>query len=483
MKKMLKWLLGLIKSGEIWHLFFFIPGVFRTHRRAFMRELYTEFNHFHFTKERSTKQLEGLHQLMARDGRIRISMEGAELGTHVLVLEKGTWVRPDLLYRYEQVLRSQGEELVLHTRAVGLDKKGRLVPGTLFQEPRKTFFPYEMAPVRLEGLLIPRALYSPGVSSHELEARGAKFLGIPLPLLGKRSKTVQQGDFVGEFENYVAAKGLPWKIEPGLLPGSVRAIPALVGKPKIQAIVPFKENRALTLAAIHSLLKSEGVEVMITAVDNGSRDRSIGETLKGLGCEVLRIEEPFNYSRLNNVAVRQTRRPQELLFFMNNDAEMAPDALLELSRWIDQPRIGMVGARLHYPSGGLQHGGVALDPSTAIPGAVNYHHPEIGLPFEKCTQARLIRIVDAVTAAAALIRRDRFLALGGFDELLYPIAYSDTNLAHRLSQQGYLSLYTPYAVGTHHESLTREPGLHEDFDRSQFLRNIRHPDLAWEGED
>ena len=67
------------------------------------------------------------------------------------------------------------------------------------------------------------------------------------------------------------------------------------------------------------------------------------------------------------------------------------------------------------------------------------------------------------------VPKGRFLSVGGFDELLYPIAYSDTHLAHKLAMRGLKSLYTPYAAGLHHESLSRQAGLLEDFDRSIFL--------------
>jgi len=47
---------------------------------------------------------------------------------------------------------------------------------------------------------------------------------------------------------------------------------------------------------------------------------------------------------------------------LNNDVELEKNAILEMSRWIEQPNIGIVGCRLHYPNGLLQHGGVGIHP-------------------------------------------------------------------------------------------------------------------------
>ena len=464
-------------------LFFFRRQI-KTHRRRALREFYNEMAHLHYTEvgRQEKKTLRGLHELLSHDKKIRFSIlikgkdkkaeasalnqtapflevidEGeAPTGTHILVLEEGDRMRVDLLYRYEQILRTKRDEnLVLYTSAVRLDSLDRLTPGMLHAELRPLHFPYEFMPMALPGLLIPKRFFQPHLTPWDLDALGARFLGIPLPLLGKRSVDPIEPNLA----SYIEKKGLSWDLQ------GERAVPKLDYLPHVQVIVPFKDHRSLTLAAVRSIQRSLGVKTFITAIDNQSQDPTLAEELRALGCEVIPIDEPFNYSRLNNLAVQKTSHPQELLFFMNNDAEIAPDALLEMCRWIKEPKIGLVGCRLHYPDGSLQHGGVRLDIRDALPGALNWIHNE-------SATSNYPHIADAVTAAASLTKREHFLSVGGFDEILYPIAYSDTHLAHKLSQKGLLTLYTPYATGIHHESTTRKPGLLEDFDRSQFLQDF-----------
>jgi GT2 family glycosyltransferase len=83
-----------------------------------------------------------------------------------------------------------------------------------------------------------------------------------------------------------------------------------------------------------------------------------------------------------------------------------------------------------------------------------------------------LHIVDAVTAACALVKRSLFIEVGGFDELCYPIAYSDTNLAVKIANKGFKNFYTPYARGVHHESVSRKLESLEDVESSRWLHNL-----------
>lgn len=477
------------------------------HRRRFLRDFYFETTQLKYT-EHPVSMVKGLHQLLAQDKRFfftilietgdplqpeyRKMLESAYnqtapnyevvvkgqaiLGTHILLVSKHDWLRPDLLFRYEQVLRLQTEEkTVLSCHAVTLDKQDCIPDGSLTPQNRSLHLPYEFEPFELFGVLVPKALYEPSLTGYELylalDLKGAKFLTVPLPLIAERKylapKKTAQG--LESFNHYIKAKKLEWHIEPGMVPETFRAIPALNKIPSVQVIIPFKDQKALTLQAARSILASQGVLVEVTAVDNGSQDPTLSRELQALGCKVLFVPEPFNYSRLNNLAAK--RSTAELILFMNNDVELEPEALLEMCRWVYQPSLGLVGCRLHFPHGPLQHAGVKIDQEEGFRSDMNWIHRDWNLPLGQSRFGRLLHIDDAVTAAAALIQRSHFELVGGFDETFYPIPYSDTNLALKLRQNGLYSFYTPYAKGTHHESVSRKAGCREDFDRSLFLHH------------
>lgn len=414
-------------------------------------------------------------------------------GFFLFLLRSDAWIRPDFLYRCEQYLRffpDLIEHACLYTDEAEISGWDDPIPGTrVKKEPFKT--PYLFRNIVGQTLLTPRHLWlrSGGIPADlesedaewglalRLDLAGAHFFHLPFPLYAHRSHVCKQSKeelLLAELSAYSAAKGLKWSWSLGDIDKTFRAIPvdtpSSTQTPLIHAIMPFKEQKALTLKTIDSLMRQQNVRLCITAVDNGSADSSIGQEIEARGGEVLRIEEPFNYSRLNNLAVEKSSfsAAADWLLFINNDVELKEDALLEMSRWISQPGIGVVGCRLSYPNGLLQHGGVAIE-RIFSPHLVGWVHREAHRPLEKQRESRILGVVEAVTAACILMQRKIFFEVGGFDEVWYPIAHSDTNLAVKLKKRGLLSFYTPYATGIHHESISRARENLEDVESSEWM--------------
>jgi GT2 family glycosyltransferase len=416
----------------------------------------------------------------------------AATGNYLLLFNGIDWIRPDLLFRYEQTLRilPLPDTTVLYCNEYQINEWDHPIPLSHITKPQRPSFPYLFADDIGNGVLIPKTLWEHigGVQNNNsttydlalrLDLAKAHFYNIPLFLYASRPTsnlpitlfTEKAG--IAALQEYVNAKQLEWKITPGYTPKTHRALPPIPEAP-IHVIVPYREQKELTLCAIKSALKQKNIHLQITAIDNGSTDLTIAEELRALGVEVLTINEPFNYSRLNNLAVAKTRIGQdcETLLFLNNDVDLEEDAVAEMSRWIDQPQIGMVGCRLHYPDGSLQHGGVDLYPRGPIT-RMTWEHIERFSTFDKTMNlTKRLRITKAVTAACAMVKRQTFLDVGGFDEVWYPIAYSDTNLAVKLAMKGLWCLYTPYAVGIHHESVSRSCDNIEDYENSRWLHQL-----------
>ena len=113
------------------------------------------------------------------------------------------------------------------------------------------------------------------------------------------------------------------------------------------------------------LTQTDYPDIEILIVDNGSVE---GATLRLLQraqhdprVRVLPQPGPFNWSALNNRGVREAKGA--LLLLLNNDVEVVtPDWLAAMAGHAMRPDVGVVGARLVFPDGGLQHGGVLLGP-------------------------------------------------------------------------------------------------------------------------
>jgi O-antigen biosynthesis protein len=231
-------------------------------------------------------------------------------------------------------------------------------------------------------------------------------------------------------------------------------------EPLVSVIIPTR-NRADVLArAIEGLLgRTDYLTLEVLIVDNGSDEPSALALLARLEHDgrvrVLRSPGPFNYSALNNRAVAAATG--DLILLMNNDLDVInPDWLREMVSHAIRPGIGAVGAKLLYPDGTIQHGGVTVGVG-GVAGHQYLRKPRGDLGY--FGQLRLVRAVTAVTGACLLLRREAYLEVAGLDEVSLPVAFNDIDLCLKLVAHGYRNLWTPYAELYHVESVSRGSDL------------------------
>jgi GT2 family glycosyltransferase len=226
--------------------------------------------------------------------------------------------------------------------------------------------------------------------------------------------------------------------------------------PLVSAIVPTRDGGDTLRRALDSLLtRTTYPRLEVIVVDNGSRNRATLELLDELAgsrrVRVLHDSRAFNFSALNNLAVRETHG--EVLALVNDDIEaLDPGWLAEMVSHAVRPDIGAVGAKLLYPDGRIQHLGIV----TGLFGLVGHLHRGLS-PNERgwISVTERVRSVSAVTAACLVVRRDLYHRAGGLDEVHLPVAYNDVDFCLRLEQAGYRNVVTPYAMLVHHESKSR----------------------------
>ena len=133
---------------------------------------------------------------------------------------------------------------------------------------------------------------------------------------------------------------------------------------RVSLIIPTRDNAAMLSACIDSIRKRtryQNYEILI--VDNGSVEKRTIELLDKLRTDpsirVLPQPVPFNFSALNNAAVRASSG--DVVGFINDDIEvLAEDWLEQMLILAEQERVGCVGAKLIYPDRRIQHGGIVL---------------------------------------------------------------------------------------------------------------------------
>jgi GT2 family glycosyltransferase len=249
--------------------------------------------------------------------------------------------------------------------------------------------------------------------------------------------------------------------------------------PLISIIVPTRDAMALLRQCVESVLEKTTYPAFeLLVVDNQSTEPEALSYLDGLAgrsaARVLRYDRPFNYSAINNFAAREAKG--EILCLLNNDTEViSPDWLEEMVGHLVQPQVGAVGARLLYPDGRVQHGGVTVGPG----GCADHLHAELprGHPGY-CQRAVIAQELSAVTAACMLTWKRLYEELGGLNEHALPVAFNDVDYCLRLRDAGYRVIYTPHAELYHHESGSRGIDTTRR-ERRRARREIKYMRTRW----
>jgi len=248
---------------------------------------------------------------------------------------------------------------------------------------------------------------------------------------------------------------------------------------RVSIVIPVHGQAALTRRCLEALLPDlpPGCEVLV--VDDASGDetpallREFDDRIR-----TLSLAENVGFARACNAGAEAAAG--ELLIFLNNDTEPRAGWLDALLRCADgQPQAEIVGAKLIYPNGTVQHAGVVF-------GQDGYpHNLYAGLP-ENHPAVERSRRLQAVTAACMLVRRAAFEQAGGFDAG-YENSLEDVDLCLRIGVAGGEVHYCHEAVVTHLESASR--GRRDRFARSvelyrrRWRESVRRDDLSIYAED
>jgi O-antigen biosynthesis protein len=228
-------------------------------------------------------------------------------------------------------------------------------------------------------------------------------------------------------------------------------------RPSVAVIIPFRDQIDITQRCVEALLSNTlWDDWRVVLVDNGSvSDEAIKycETaVLDARITVMRVDEPFNFSRLNNLAVRA--HPAEYVVFLNNDVlvKQAQWLRIMVDEALADPKVAIVGAKLLYPDRTVQHAGVVL----GVGGVAD--HAFRGIPSDDggyLSRANCAQQYSAVTAACMLCRTDVFLDVEGFDEHQLKVAFNDVDLCLKIGSRGWKVVWTPDIVAEHQESLSR----------------------------
>jgi len=214
----------------------------------------------------------------------------------------------------------------------------------------------------------------------------------------------------------------------------------------VSVIIPTQGNTPLLTRCLATMLRStmQTARLDIMVINNGPPLHTIPPMPWPIA---VRTEtRAFNWSAYNNAAAAHSRA--DFLLFLNDDVEAIHTG------WLDSmlaaamsSNVAVVGAKLLYPDGTIQHMGITFS-EAGDPLHIARHRPRTDLspadPFK----------VRAVTGACLLTTRAIFQQLGGFDER-FAFSYNDVDYCLRVQRAGHQVCVLPQAELVHLETATR----------------------------
>ena len=232
----------------------------------------------------------------------------------------------------------------------------------------------------------------------------------------------------------------------------------------VSIVIPTWNGRQLLDAFLPSVVEAAAryatesqARIEIVVVDDGGEDDTLGWlAARAADWPVVirgfRQDRNLGFGAASNRGVREAA--YNLVFLLNNDVAVAPDAIGPLVARFGEPAAGGALFAVHCrvldfatgrEVGTGKIGGFAR-------GFLRVHKSYV-------TRDPAIRPLDSVFASggSAMFDRSAFLALGGFDPLFAPFYLEDVEISYRAWKRGLRVGYEPRAVVRHRFSSTIEP--------------------------
>jgi len=234
--------------------------------------------------------------------------------------------------------------------------------------------------------------------------------------------------------------------------------------PKVCIIILNWNGKELLKDCLSSIFKlTDYPNYKVIVVDNGSTDGSVEFVKKNFPkADVLALDKNYGFSKGNNIGIKyalKKYKPKYILLLNNDTKIIQKDWLTKLVETAESDeKIGIVGPKLIYPDGRIQHAGIDIK---------NLKHRGIYEPKSMYTK---IEGIDAVTGTCLLISLKTISKIGCLDEVYSPFSFEDVDFCLRAKRQGFKIIFNGKVVLIHREGVSTRKKMSAE--RSYFiLRN------------
>lgn len=216
---------------------------------------------------------------------------------------------------------------------------------------------------------------------------------------------------------------------------------------KISVIIPAYNDLPGVLTCLNSLraLASDNSGIEYLVQDDASPDVEYKALIPHEIATVQRNEANCGFAQNCNNGAARARG--DVLLFVNQDVYGVPQFSqgwdIPLREAFDDPRVGIVGARLLFPDGRVQSAGGRFD------AARQPFHPCLGWSQVNHPDVSTARDMPWVTGAAIAVRRWVWETLGGFDPVYVRGYFEDVDLCCKAWDAGIRVRYEPAITFIH----------------------------------
>jgi GT2 family glycosyltransferase len=223
-------------------------------------------------------------------------------------------------------------------------------------------------------------------------------------------------------------------------------------EPRVTIVIPNWNGSELLEKCLESIERNTRYDNhKLVIVDNGSTDGSIKIIENSnIDAEIIKNDKNRGYITANNQAFEQYPHTEYYLL-LNNDTVICQNGWLEeLVKYAQKNDSDILGCKLLYPSGELQHGGGIIGPGWPPAAQIS-----INSDVQK-GQENSFWCPDYVTGAAMLVQENVISHFDGFDGIFNTAYYEDTDLCVQADRAGFSVHYTPNVEIIHHEKASTE---------------------------
>lgn len=237
----------------------------------------------------------------------------------------------------------------------------------------------------------------------------------------------------------------------------------------ISIVMPNYNGKLLLetyLPSVIDAVSRYGGKSEILVVDDGSSDGSV-EFLKNKypSVRVLRLEKNVGFGRAVNAGMEQSNG--NIVILLNNDVEVDNKFISPLIAHFDNPDVFAVTACGRIPEGNYQV--ESISKLIFEDGMLKLIQPGLIDPSAKWEKA--CTVAHACGGYSAFDRQ-KFLQLGGFDDLFIPFYWEDVDICYSAWKKGWWVIYEPKSMVTHHvHSTINKVARDQEYIDMMLLRN------------